>query len=460
MALSRLRLRLTAWFGGVFLVGLCATNAALYLYLGRSAGARLTSEMLATATGLAEAIGREEQDPPGKPWTQSSADAIEEWPPGPDALAVLDSAGRIVAHRGPLKILVSGAAGAPASADRVWDIRAEATGGTRLAVVRDSGHPGMRIVVARSTSALAAEKEVLADWLLISAPVVVVLSLLAGYFLARRALRPVADISEAIGALGPEALDRRLPVRQPPDELDRLSERFNGLLDRLGRSRAANRRFLARMAHQLRTPLTVVSGESELGLERPRPLAEHVKILERIQLAARQMAHRVNELSLLAQAELGEQPPLDDTIEIDGLVLEATDLMRGRASVTRHTLELGEVEPVALRGNEALLREAVVELLENACRHAEPGSTIVISAHRQDDRAALSVRSSGPAVPANLLEESGSPEDGRSGLGLSIVRWIAAVHGGRLEYRYREGANVFVLELPAAGLSGQDGAFR
>ena len=104
----------------------------------------------------------------------------------------------------------------------------------------------------------------------ISLPLVLLIAMAGGYVLARRALAPVRELSTRAAAIDPEALHARLPVRRPADEIDALADQFNQLLERLERSQATNRSFLARAAHQLKTPLTVVRGESTLGLERPR----------------------------------------------------------------------------------------------------------------------------------------------------------------------------------------------
>src|SRR4029077_4460471 len=122
----------------------------------------------------------------------------------------------------------------------------------------------------------------------------------------------------------------RLPIRTPPDEIDRLAGDFNALLARPAALRQQNRDFLSQVAHQLRTPLTLVRGESELGLERERDSEAYRAILTRIGKAADQMSQRVDDLFLLARAEAGDQPPLSDKVELDALALECTDLMRGR----------------------------------------------------------------------------------------------------------------------------------
>jgi len=447
MQLSRLRLRLTAWFGGAFLVGLGLLNGALYIYFDHQGNQRLTEELSAIGEAMPTAIERELNDPPGRPLAAAVGDAVQEWPSEPDAVGVYDANGHALAIQGPAGLLGEDFLHGVRRTG-VWTVPAANGGELRAAALRDPLHPDLTIVVARSTATLRAEQEVLLGWLLASAPLVLVLSLVAGYLLARRALRPVSVMSQAIADLGPGTLDRRLKVNQPADELDLLAERFNGLLDRLDQARKGNRKFLAQVAHQLKTPLTVVRGESELGLERSRTQEEHVQILERIRLASALMAHRVNELLLLAQAELGERPPLRDPVELDGLALEAADLMRGRASATQHALELRRVEPVELKGHELLLREATLELLENACRHSIPGTAIALSAYPTDGEAHISVASSGPPVSPEVISPPGEENDQLRGLGLSIVRWIAGIHGGRMEYRRDGDTNLFILELP------------
>ena len=235
-------------------------------------------------------------------------------------------------------------------------------------------------------------------------------------------------LTQAIEQLAPDDLRRRLPVRQPPDEIDRLADRFNGLLERLADARDRNRTFLARAAHQLKTPLTVLRGESALGLERPRDNETYQAILERVRRAADQMSHRVEDLFLLAQAEAGEQPPMGDTVELDGLALECTDLMRGRAQQAQRTLELDRVDGDVARGNEFLLREALLELIENAVRHGAE-RPIRVSAYCEEERAHLQVASAGAPIPSAVIE-SPSNSSGDQGLGLSILHWIARAHGG------------------------------
>jgi signal transduction histidine kinase len=249
-------------------------------------------------------------------------------------------------------------------------------------------------------------------------------------------------MTSEIRRIEPDDLARRLPVRDPPDELDDLAAQFNEMLVRLTRARERNRAFIAQAAHQLKTPLTIVRGESELGLDRTRDPEEYRVTLQRVRQAADQMARRVEGLFLLAQADAGERPALTDEIELDGLALETADLMRGRAQRAHRALELDRVDSAAAQGNAQLLREALLELLENALKYGGEG-TVRISAYSEGDRAHLAVASAGPPieVPAHSRVDGG-------GLGLSILRWIAAMHRGELTYTAAAGVNTFTLTWP------------
>jgi len=452
MARSRLRLRLALRFGAAFLVGLVGLDAGLYLYLHRRDDRRLTRELTEAARGLLLAV-RREQEEPGETLPAAVADALDEWPAGPEAFAVFGPGDSLLGARVTRGLPeVVAAARRPPGPSAVWDVPLAGGADGRLAQASDTAEGGpLRVVAARSTAALREYGEALAGWLAVSLPIVMLFALVAGYLLARRSLGPIEEMGRAIGAIAPEALDRRLPVSNPPDELDALADQFNRLLERLADAQARNRVFLAQAAHQLKTPLTIVRGESALGLDHPRERGEYEESLRRIQRAAEQMTQRVEGLLLLAHAEAGERPPLTDDVELDGLALECADLMRGRARGLHRTLKLERVEPVQARGNEALLREALLELTENALRHGASDAPVGLSAYADDGRATIAVSSGGPPPPASALHEPASPPrwpTDSGGLGLSIVRWIATAHGGRFSYARRGDRNVFALDWP------------
>ena len=448
MPLSRLRLRLAALFGCAFLLGLALLDYGLFHHVTRQADLRLTESLQTSATGLAQAIVRERQDPPGRPLDDAVADALDEWPPSAASLLVTTTAGDSVGALGDSRLIAAAyRQHGIASAGRVHSFPLDGEGDGRAVVITDTAAPRLVIAALQSTARLREDRESLAGWLIGTAPLVLLLSLGAGYALARLALRPIRRMGRTMARMAPGQLDQRLAVHKPPDELDDLAGRFNGLLDRLEQARRVNRSFLAQAAHQLRTPLTVVRGESEFGLDRSRSPEEYRQILDRIRLAAGHMSQRVSDLFLLAQADAGEVPPLQDMIEVDGLLLECVDLMRGRARATSHPLQFGRVEPAELAGNEMLLRESLLELIENACRHADEGAPIVVDGYAEEGAIRIEVTSRGaPLADEVLSARPGS--DGERGLGLSIIRWITQAHGGRLEYDHQGRAGRFTLVLP------------
>jgi signal transduction histidine kinase len=437
MHLSRLRVRLAGSFALAFVAGLILLNTALFFYLRHQMDRRLTSYVHELAADVVDAVRREYADVPPRPLADAATSALEEWPPGPEAIVVYSDDGRPIAERGDTGLTHLAPTGlAWSAASSVRDLKPGRSTDVRLGTAGAAGTPRFAVAVLLSTA--------------LSSPVVLLLSLAGGYLLARRALVPIHELGDAMGRIAPNALDQRVAVHQPADEVDRLAEQFNGLLARLEAAQARNRRFLRQAAHQIKTPLTLVLGEADLSLEKSRAPEAHRQALKRVRIAAEQMRRRVDDLLLLAHAEAGDRPPLDETVELDGLVLECADLMRARAQLPERHLELARVEAIAVRGSEDLLREALLELIENAARHGSSATPIRISAYAMPGLALLEVASSGPPGPV-LLPDPASEGDTAGdlrGLGLAIVRWISQEHRGELRHEYDGGVNRYFLVLP------------
>jgi signal transduction histidine kinase len=439
MPLSRVRLRLAGWFSLAFLAGLLLLSLFLYDYTHRRNDARFTGTLAAQASDLIQAIQREYAEAPGSGLAGAARAAVEKWPTGPDGLAVYDANGARVATGGPARVTE----GTPHSLPPVpWNARDVAgTGEHGIRLVRaDGADPAMQVIMAGSLERPDEDTEALLLWLAISVPVTVLLSLVSGYLLSRRALMPIGDLERSIGAIGADQLDRRLLVHHAPDEIGRVAIQFNGLLERLESSQARNRRFLEEAAHQIRTPLTLVLGEAELALSAGGHSEASTDALRRVRLAATQMRRRVDELLLLARADAGERSPLTDQVELDGLALEVVDLMRARAHSLGRRLELGTMDAVSVTGSESLLREAVLELLENACRHGAQQTAVRLSVTAVNGAAVVDVSNGvSGAVEA--------PAPGH-GLGLQVVDWIAVAHGGHVTRNSEPGKVSFALTIP------------
>ena len=447
MHLSRLRLRLAGWFALAFLAGLLLLSVTLFLYAHHQSNRRFTEDLANQARELAALIRVEQAESPRAGLDAAIDEALEELTSRSEAFGVYRIDGRRIGTSGPISLRKWLPESLPSHDLGPREFR------RKRAYVRmvpiSVPDPDFRVVAVGTTRRLDAETDAFAFWLAVSVPFTVMVSLVAGYLLSRRALIPVSHLEHAIDRIAPDALDRRLPVNQPPDELDELALRFNALLHRLQDSQEQNRRFLQQAAHQIRTPLTLVLGETELALERAHTAEAKGEALRRIKLAATQIKRRVEELLILARASAGERASITDVVELDGLALECADLMRSRAHALGRRLELGRVDPVVVTASEPLLREAVVELLENACRHGNGAVPVRLSVFLEGGKAVIEVANG--VAPRATWPATGATGQG---LGLQVVRWIAAEHGGNLAHRTESDSVLSTLYLPANGTAG------
>ena len=451
MATSRLRLRLASGFALAFAIGLALLTVGALGYLNRESRRRLDGRLDAINGGVLAALQRERAETPDASLAFAAREVAAEWPPNGGAFVLLDDLNM------PLSAVDVDSANARVL--RRWrdagtarfniddggpDLRASSSSATLRG---GDGLPQRVTVLAfSSTEGIESDAELLGLVLAIASPLILLTSLVAGYAVAGRALAPVTSLAHAIAAIAPSDLSRRLQVTSPPDEVSRLAEEFNALLDRLEQAQHSNRGFVREAAHQIRTPLTLVLGEAAHALDSPSSEERTRATLGRIRTAAEHMRRRVDELFLLAEARSGEAVRLNDHVELDGLLLECTDLMRARASALGRTLAIGRAEPLAIVGNSALLQEALLELLENACRHGQKSSPVTASCFRDEERFVVEVANDG----AVFTLPTGSPERQATGIGLSVVQWVAHSHHGTLSTRHEHGHNVVRLSLPTA----------
>ncbi len=449
MALSRLRLRLAAGFAFAFLVALAILASVALGYLWTESTRRLDATLDASADGAAAAVGRVLQDSPDASLARAANEVVREWPANADEFAVVDDAGSMIAGVGPREVITRLLAAWTTARSPHFGIDKphddyRASGVRATVPLRGGRSLRFGVLAFSSLEGIDSDAHLLAVTLAVAAPLIVLLSLAAGYALAGRALRPVAVLGLAIAGIAPTDLSRRLPVGPGRDEVAALASEFNDLLQRLDEAQRTNRGFVREAAHQIRTPLTLVLGEAGHELAAAGTTPERMRAtLGRIRTAAEQMRRRVDELFLLAEVQAGEKARLEDDVELDGLVLECTDLMRERASALGRSLAIGSAEHVVVRGNASLLQEALVELIENACRHGGAETPVTVSSFARTEGAALEVTSGGDPFVTVPRPDSGAP----AGLGLPIVDWIARAHGGALQVTRKGTLNVVTMAL-------------
>jgi signal transduction histidine kinase len=249
------------------------------------------------------------------------------------------------------------------------------------------------------------------------------LSLVVGWVMSGRVLKPVEEITALARDIQASDLSRRIALEGPDDEITRLASTFNGMLERLDQAFSSQRRFLADTSHDLRTPLAVIRSNVEVVAD-----DEHARVEDWREVGGivRRNVEKMAEMidGLLATARLL-------TGKAQQVALNLADLMEAKANeLERLVAEKGIVletrtAPAIVEGVEVSLDRALTNLVDNAIGVSPQGSTIRIGVGVQDEWAWMAVADQGPGMP----EE---PEEGRIGLGLSIVEQIAQAHGGSL----------------------------
>lgn len=300
--------------------------------------------------------------------------------------------------------------------------------------------------------------------MLIGLPLSLLLATLGGYLLAAASLRPVDAMRAQAARITASNLHERLPVSRPSDELSRLSQTFNALLDRVEDAFAQRRRFTADASHELRTPVAIVIGESELALSVDRAPAEYRSALQVIHGEARRLALIVADLFLLARGDAAEQQLNPEPLFLEELVGDCVDAMSTIARAKGVALEFSPVSEVPCTGDEAMLRRVITNLIDNAIKYTPAGGRVVAEAEPTPGGGALvHVSDSGPGIPpehqARIFERFyrvqhttnriGLGDATGAGLGLPIAAWIANAHGGALRLvRSDAQGSVFELSLP------------
>jgi signal transduction histidine kinase len=248
---------------------------------------------------------------------------------------------------------------------------------------------------------------------------------------------------------------KRLTAPAVSDELGDLASSFNELLDRLAASLNVQRQFMADASHELRTPVSVVRTAAQVTLSHNvRTNDEYRESLAIISEQATRLSRLVEAMFLLSRAEAYGIPLRPEFVNLDDLLAESARAVRVLAEQRGVKVLTGGDEEVGLSGDDALLRQMVANLLDNAVRHAAPGGNVAAILERGEDRVTLRVTNDGDGIPRDdqtrvfeRFVRLGVSEG--AGLGLPIARWIAGAHGGTVVLEHSEpGRTTFAVTLP------------
>jgi heavy metal sensor kinase len=321
--------------------------------------------------------------------------------------------------------------------------------------------PGIQpaaLVIARSTRQIENILTRLVGTLAIAVLLTLALAAGGGIFLAGRALKPVEKIARTAQEIEETDLSRRISVNTK-DELGRLAATLNAMIGRLEKAFQRQRQFTSDASHELRTPLSVIEAESTLALQKERPPSDYRQSLETISQEARQMSSLIDRLLALARADAGKEQWNFTQVDLGKLITNLSADVGVLCQEKGLSLQLGQTQDLAVKGDEARLRELFMNLLDNAIRYTPAPGTVSVSLRREGQMAVVAIKDTGVGIPAEdmpfiferfyRVDKSRSRTEGGTGLGLAISRHIAEAHGGKIEVESQVGAgSTFSVSLP------------
>jgi heavy metal sensor kinase len=292
------------------------------------------------------------------------------------------------------------------------------------------------------------------------APLLLAVAAGVGYWLSRRALAPVDRLTRAARSIGGSSLSSRLDVAQSGDELQRLAETLNEMLERIEKSFRRITEFTADASHELRTPVSLIRTEAEVALRRSRNPEEYRGALEHILGEAERTTRLLEHLLALARTDAGREFLEFRELNLKAVVQQAVEAwgeaVRSKELSLHHELPEGAVE---VRGDEAALRRVVDILLDNSVKYANARGTIRLSLCAAGGSAVISVEDDGIGIPAEeqtkiferfyRVDKARSRGQGGAGLGLAIANWIVGQHRGTIAVESVAGkGSRFTVRLP------------
>jgi heavy metal sensor kinase len=295
--------------------------------------------------------------------------------------------------------------------------------------------------------------------MLLAFPLLLLVGVGGGMFLARRAFEPVEKTIRSAEQLSWQNLGGRLPVPQTGDELERLSVALNHMIARLDGAFQHNRRFLADASHELRTPLTIMRGELEVMLEQADGAPEMQDRISSTLEEVGRLAKIVEGLFALSRLEAGDGQSGWVPVDLAKLATVTAEQMGLLAEDKDIVIRCESAGEVIVQGDRGRLKQVIVNLLDNAIKHTPAGGQVIIRTRASQGTAYLDVADTGVGIPAAALpkvferffrvDEARSRADGGAGIGLSIVKSITTAHGGTVTVESEEQrGSCFHVQLP------------
>ncbi len=482
MYLSSLRIKLTLWYVLILGILLISFSSFLYFTLSKSLYRDVDNKLRA----LAELIASESASPLSKFGFGNIDQTLEtsmNLKPIGKFIQVLDESGNIGRKSENLKnvqLPISLSALKNASKGLITFETSRSFGNTPLRIltfpVLGDNSITKIVQVASSLEDVEDALNTLLIILIIAVPLTLLIASLGGQFLANKALRPVDQITQTARVITSQNLNQRIKPLKVKDEISRLIETFNEMISRLDRSFRQVKQFSTDASHELKTPLTILKGEVEVALRRERESQEYEQILKSNLEEINRMSQIVEDLLLLSRADSGEIRLNKEDLNLTEILNEVVAQVNILAQAKNLRIDTSNHhEEIRIFGDRLRIRELFLNLIENGIKYTEEGGSIHIQVRKdalcQEGAPAGGPKTEQPEFARIIVSDTGigiakedqerifdrffrvdkarSREQGGSGLGLSICRWIVEAHRGEIKVESELGkGSSFIVKLP------------
>ena len=486
MHFRSLRFKLTLWY--VLILGILLISFSTFLYFTLSKS--LQRDVDNKLRSLAELVSSESSSPLSKFGFGNIDQALEtsmNLKPIGKFIQVLDESGNIGRKSENLKnvqLPISLNALKNASKGSITFETNRSIGNTPLRIITfpvvENNHVTKIVQIASSLEEVEDALNTLFIILIITVPLALMVASLGGQFLAHKALKPVDDITQTARMITSQNLNQRITPPKVKDEISRLIETFNGMISRLDQSFRQINQFSSDASHELKTPLTILKGEAEVMLRKERTQQEYQQTLKSNLEEINRMSQIVEDLLLLSKADTGEIKLNKEDINLSEILTGVVAQMDMIARSKRlHLSASSNHQDIYIFGDALRIRELFINLIENGIKYTEEGGSIHITLQKeyppwvrnQSDRAEkerekfakIIVSDTGIGISKEdqekvfnrffRVDKARSREQGGSGLGLSICKWIVEAHQGEIKVESElEKGSSFIVKLPSLPL--------
>jgi heavy metal sensor kinase len=293
-----------------------------------------------------------------------------------------------------------------------------------------------------------------------SVPLILAISVALGWYLAGRALKPFEEITRTAEKINYENLNMQIVTAHKEEEIQRLVQSFNAMVRRLDASFRQMRKFNADAAHELRTPLAIIQGETEIALRLPN-LPEEIRsvLISNLEELDR-LTRIVNDLLTISEVEAGRQVLTRQPVDVGKLLEDLVDQMRLLASERNLRIEVHCTPDLWIDADALWIRRTVLNLLDNAIKYSKDGGLIEVQAGREDSNIKIQVRDDGIGIHQEDLphifdrlyraDPARNRGTGGTGLGLALAKWIVEAHKGTIRVESKpDRGTLFEVSLPS-----------